>query len=483
MDQNDPSEPPGPAGIAGRRIRPAGPPAPSGHGDATVVATTGDAGRLGPLLDRVAATCGRRPAVVTSGRAPTVDAGHGHLIAWEWTRTVALGPSQPGRAAVGKKRKVRVELKKNRQKRTRANDLTRAYGPGEPAGAEPVAGERVRAKGELSRRRTIVQEAPDGGDPGAAPEDPAASLAVDLAECRPGRVVRVHGLESVVEADDGGAYRCGVRRLLKTLAIEGRNVVAVGDRVWFRPWGKDQGLIEKVEARRGTVTRGYRHREHVLAANIDRILVVSAFAEPGLKLPLVDRYLISAERGGVRPVIVLNKADLVDLADYQWVLGLYTQLGYETLVTSAADGRGLGRLRGLLGDGTTAVSGQSGVGKSSLLNAIQPGLNLRVREVSDWTAKGKHTTTNAELIRLDQGGYVVDTPGLRQFELWGVEPGEVEGYFVEFRPYIPLCKFPDCSHTHESGCAVKDAVYWGQIHAGRYESYVKLYEREPLEAD
>jgi ribosome biogenesis GTPase len=117
------------------------------------------------------------------------------------------------------------------------------------------------------------------------------------------------------------------------------------------------------------------------------------------------------------------------------------------------------------------------------LNAIQPGLNLKVREVSDWTFKGKHTTSNAELIDLNAGGFVVDTPGLRQFELWGAAPGELEGYFVEFRPFIPHCHFPDCSHTHESGCAVKDAVYWGQIHPGRYESYRKLYDREPLEGD
>jgi ribosome biogenesis GTPase len=380
---------------------------------------------------------------------------------------------------LGKKKKVRVEFRKNRQKRTRSNDLTRRFHRDELGRAEPASAERVRAKGELSRRRTVIVEPGQGSD--APPEEALAQLAVDLSECLPGRVVRIHGLESVVEAEDGRQFRCGVRRLLKTLAIDGRNVVAVGDRVWFRPSGDGQGLIEKVEARQGVVTRGYRRREQVLVANIDQVLIVSAFQEPGLKLPLIDRYLISAEKGGVRPVIVLNKADLVDLADYQWVLGLYNQLGYETIPTSANDGRGLARLRELLRDGTTAVSGQSGVGKSSILNAIQPGLNLRVGEVSDWTSKGKHTTTNAELIRLDTGGYVVDTPGLRQFELWDVEPFELEGYFIEFRPYIPLCRFPDCSHTHERDCAVKDAVHFGQIDAGRFESYLKLYHREPVE--
>jgi ribosome biogenesis GTPase len=280
-------------------------------------------------------------------------------------------------------------------------------------------------------------------------------------------------------------HPCHIRGLLKSLAIDGRSVVTVGDQVWFRPGSGAGagGLIEKVESRRGVIMRGYRHRQHIIAANVDQVLIVSALAEPGLKLGLIDRYLVSAEIGGVRAVIVLNKADLVDLASHQWAIGLYTQLGYEVVVTSATDRRGLDRVRALLESGVTAITGQSGVGKSSLLNAIQPGLNLKVREVSDWTFKGKHTTSTAELIELDAGGFVVDTPGLRQFELWGTEQGELEGYFVEFRPLIPRCRFPDCSHTHERGCAVKDAVYWGQIHPGRYESYRRLYDRQPLEED
>lgn len=379
------------------------------------------------------------------------------------------------------KKKIRIDLRKNRGKRQRANDLTRAFEDEKPAAAESAAGERVRPKGEMSRRRTIVVDE-DRDD--AAAEGASARRAVDESSWLSGRVLRVHGLLNVVEAEDGRTYPCHVRRILKSMAIDGRNVVAVGDRVWFRPpdAGGDEGFIERVEPRGGVVTRSYRGRRHVIAANVDSVLIVSALAEPGLKISLVDRYLAAAEFAGVHPVIVLNKADLVDVALYQWVVGLYSQLGYETIVTSAADGRGLDRLRSVLRRGVTAVSGQSGVGKSSLLNALQPNLNLRVREVSDWTAKGKHTTTTAELIRLSAGGYVVDTPGLRQFELWGVLPGELEGCFIEFRPFVPLCRFPDCSHTHEGRCAVKDAVYWGWIHAGRYESYLKLYHQKPEES-
>lgn len=386
---------------------------------------------------------------------------------------------------MAKKKKIRVDLKKNRKKRARANDLTRAFEAQAPAASESISGERVRPRGEMSRRRTIVADAADvsaarsdadGGD--------ASTLRIADESALLGRVVKVHGLINIVRTEDGTTYPCHVRRVLKSMAIDGRNVVAVGDRVWFRPADErgNEGFIERIESREGVITRGYRGRRHVLAANVDAVMIVSAFSEPGLKPSLIDRYLVAAELGGVRPVIVLNKADLVDVSLFQWVIGLYSQLGYETIATSATDGRGLDRLRALFAEGVTAISGQSGVGKSTLLNAIQPGLNLKVGAVSDWTFKGKHTTTTAELIHLELGGFVVDTPGLRQFELWGVAPGELEGYFVEFRPYIPLCRFPNCSHTHETRCAVKEAVYWGQIHPGRYDSYLKLLHQKPVES-
>jgi ribosome biogenesis GTPase len=156
------------------------------------------------------------------------------------------------------------------------------------------------------------------------------------------------------------------------------------------------------------------------------------------------------------------------------MIGSYSQLGITAFLTSAVTGQGLERLRRLLPDRATVFSGQSGVGKSSLLNALQPGLALRVREVSDVNQKGRHTTTTSQLIRLNSGGWVVDTPGLRQMELWNIRPEEVEGFFREFRPFVPLCTFPDCTHTHETGCAVKKAVARRQISERRYTSFLGM---------
>jgi ribosome biogenesis GTPase len=372
---------------------------------------------------------------------------------------------------MAKKKKVRVDLRKNRSKPPRQRQWTRGFHEHGFAEEATPGDERVRAKGDLSRRRTIIQE--EGSAAGG--QEPAEMPAVDSSMARPGRVLRVHGLVSVVEAEDGRQYRCAVRRLLRTLATEERNIVTTGDRVWFLPAG-DEGVIERIEPRHGLLTRASRKREHVLVANVDQVVIVMSLVEPELKPHLIDRYLASAEQGGIAPVVCLNKADLVDPADYQPLIGMYSQLGIPTLLTSAETGLGIAALRQLLRGRETVFAGQSGVGKSSLLNVVQPGLELRVREVSDANQKGRHTTTTAELIRLEElGGWVVDTPGIRQFELWDIIPEEVEGFFPELRPFVPLCAYPDCTHTHEDRCAVKRAVRRGQISASRYTSYLGMF--------
>jgi ribosome biogenesis GTPase len=371
---------------------------------------------------------------------------------------------------MAKKKKVRVDLRKNRSKPPRPKGWTRGFHEHGYADEATAGDERVRAKGDLSRRRTIIAEESAG-----AGGEPAEMPAIDTSQCLPGRVLRVHGLVSVVEAEDGRQYRCVVRRLLRTLSIDERNVVATGDRVWVRPAPNDEGMIERVEPRHGLLTRASRGREHVLVANVDQVVIVMSLVQPDLKQHLIDRYLASAAQGGIVPVVCLNKVDLVRAEPFQSLVGLYSQLGIPTLLTSAVTGQGIDWLRQRLRGRQTVFAGQSGVGKSSLLNAISPELGLRVREVSDVNQKGRHTTTTAQLIKLDFGGWVVDTPGIRQFELWDIIPEEVEGFFPEMRPLVPLCAFPDCTHTHEERCAVKRAVERRQISAARYTSYLGLF--------
>ena len=375
-----------------------------------------------------------------------------------------------------KKKKVRVELRKNRSKPARENKWTRGFQEHGFKEEATTGQERVRAKGELSRKRTIIQDeqAGTGGDRVKTDDMPAA----DAGTCLPGRVIRVHGHTSVVETNDGEQHRCTVRRLLRTLVTDERNIVSAGDRVWFLPAANQEGVIERVEPRHGLLTRASRGREHVIVANVDQVVIVMALVEPELKAHLIDRYLVSAEQGGISPIICLNKADLVDPVKYQPLIGYYSQLGIPTFLTSAVSMQGMERLRKFLPGRQTVFSGQSGVGKSSLLNAIQPGLELLVREVSENNQKGRHTTTTAQLLRLEGGGWVVDTPGIRQFQLWDIRPEEVEGYFPEFRPFVPHCAFPDCTHTHEDRCAIKLAVERRQISERRYFSYLGMFDGE-----
>jgi ribosome biogenesis GTPase len=364
-----------------------------------------------------------------------------------------------------KKRKVRADFRKNRE--ARARDKKVAEDSDKTIDA-PLR-ERVSGKGEISRRRTLA-----GGE---VVEDDAGTLIlpdIDRERSRLGRVLRVQGLISIVRDDSGDIFQCATRRLLKTLATDQRHVVATGDIVWFRPEGEGEGIIERVEPRHGIVSRTSRGRQHVIVANVDQLIIVTSAAEPRLKPNLVDRLLVTAEKGGIRPIICINKIDLVEPAHLLPLVGVYGQLGYEVLLVSATNRFGIERLRDWLAGEQTVVTGQSGVGKSSLLNSVEPGLDLRVQSVSDETQKGRHTTTTAELLPLSFGGYVVDTPGIRQFQLWDVIPEEVAGFFRELRPYVSRCRYPDCTHTHEDDCAVKDAVADGWIDPRRYESYVQI---------
>ena len=368
-----------------------------------------------------------------------------------------------------KKKKLRANFRKNRGVRTRKNDLTRTFDADSEAAHDLESGQSVTGKGALTRKRTLA-----GAE---VVEDATGEVvlpAIDRSICREGRVLRVQGLVSIVQQEDGHLRQCATRRLLKTLSTDQRHVVAAGDRVWFRPEGDTEGIIERVEPRHGVLCRTSRGRQHVLVANLDQVLIVASAAEPRLKPNLIDRYLITAEKAGIEPILCINKVDLVELADLQPLVGVYSQLGYQVLLLSVHEGWGVEQVRTLLRGRETAVTGQSGVGKSSLLNAIDPGLELRVQTVSSESEKGRHTTTTSELIPLSEGGFVVDTPGIRQFQLWDVIPEEVAGYFRELRPYVSHCRYPDCTHTHEEPCAVKDAVADGYVDVRRYESYLQI---------
>jgi ribosome biogenesis GTPase / thiamine phosphate phosphatase len=378
-----------------------------------------------------------------------------------------------------KRPKVRTEFRKNHQGRVRRGDFTRDFHSGDKSEtlADMARDERVSGKGELTRKRTVI-----GAD---GKQNDSSGLDVTLGghdeRLRFGRVLSVHGLRSRVMGDDGHTYLCIVRQLLKSLSTDQRNVVATGDRVGFRAESLDSGVIERIEPRHGVLSRTSRGRQHVIVTNVDYLLIVASCAQPGIKPALIDRYLLTAEQYGFRPIICLNKIDLVDPASLQTIAGVYAQLGYRVLMTSAETGANIDHLRAILSNKQTAIAGQSGVGKSSLLNAIEPALALRVGMVSRENEKGKHTTTAARLIPLATGGAVVDTPGIRQFQLWDITAGEVAALMPDMRPYVSKCRYPDCLHIAEDDCAVKEAVADARIDARRYDAYCHLIEEELAE--
>ena len=365
--------------------------------------------------------------------------------------------------------KHRVDFRKNRSERTRIGDWTRQF---EEHGFEEeteVACERIGGKSELSRKRTVIGELIDN-DTNNVGFDVLPD--VDTSSLLTGRVLRVHGVNSVVQTEDGRQFSCVTRRILKTLSTDQRQPVVAGDRVLIR-FVESEGMIERVEPRSGTIARTSKQRKHVIVSNVDQVLIIASADQPALKPNLIDRMILTAEQSGVRPVICINKIDLVDPAALQPLAGVYAQMGYKVLLLSVNTGYGLYHFRRLLTNRSSVVAGQSGVGKSSLLNAVDPQIQLRVADIGN-AQKGKHTTTMAELMELSFGGYVVDTPGMRQFMLWDIIPEEVFGLFRDLRPYENRCHFPNCTHSHEEDCAVKIAVGEGRLDLRRYESYLAI---------
>ena len=371
-----------------------------------------------------------------------------------------------------KSSKQRASFRKSHQGRVRDADLTRDYRDGKSDKLADVhLGERVSGKGDLTRKRTVV------GDASQADQD---ATSVDQ-QLRRGRVISAHGLKcKVVDDKDGTIYDCAIRQVLKSLSIDGRSAVVAGDLVRFRAEAKLDGMIEHVEPRHGIISRTSRGQQHVIVANVDYLLIIASVAEPSLKPVLIDRFLLTASQCDVQPVLVLNKIDLVDPVSLQQLVGVYASMGVRVLMTSAETGAGVDYLRQLIAGKQTALAGQSGVGKSSLLNAIKPGLGLAIGRVSQDNSKGRHTTTATTLIPLEDDGAVFDTPGIRQFKLWDISAEEVAGLMPDLRPYVSGCRYGNCLHLSEDDCAVKDAVADARIDARRYDAYCHLLESDLL---
>ncbi len=276
-----------------------------------------------------------------------------------------------------------------------------------------------------------------------------------------------------------GELLCSLRGKFRT-ARRQRSPVVVGDRVKVSVVDRDEGVLEKILPRHTELTRSTAGgKPVVVAANMDRLLVVLSARDPEPRWPLADRVLVAAHRQDLEPAIGVNKWDKVrdDVdasSEIRTRLELYAELGYQTFVMSATTPEGLPEVIDWLRQRSTVLTGHSGVGKSTLLNALNPSLELTTGQVSTRTGKGRHTTTAVTLYRMPFSGYVADTPGFREFALWGVERAEIGHYFREFAPHLSNCRFSNCLHTSEPGCAVRRAVDDEAISNLRYDSYLSI---------
>lgn len=276
-----------------------------------------------------------------------------------------------------------------------------------------------------------------------------------------GIITKAYGGFYFVNTPDG-LWQCTARGVFRHINVD----VMVGDHVSVKPGEKFRGVVQNVHPRRNSLTRPP-------VANVDRAVIVFAMKDPEPSLSLLDRFLISAESQGIRPVICFNKTDMADSGSGDFV-SPYAAAGYRVLMTSARDGTGVSNLKEILMDGISVFAGPSGVGKSSLLNSVQPGLSLKTGDIGQKIKRGKHTTRHVELLSLEGGGLVADTPGFSSLYLPELKREELFLYFPEMEKYVTGCRFAGCLHRSEPDCAVKDAVARAEIDSGRYMRYLEL---------
>ena len=297
-----------------------------------------------------------------------------------------------------------------------------------------------------------------------------------------GLVVKNTGSWYTVRTDDDQLLQCKVKGNFRLKGIRSTNPVAVGDRVQIVTNTEGTAFITEIDDRRNYIIRksiNLSKQSHIIAANVDQALLVVTVNYPQTSTTFIDRFLASAEAYHVPVILVFNKTDLLDAdeARYQQMLiSLYETIGYECRAISAATGEGVDSLKALLPDKITLLSGNSGVGKSTLINRIVPSANLRTAEISDAHHTGQHTTTFSEMIDLGGKGYLIDTPGIKGFGTFDMEPEELTSYFKEIFHFSKDCRFSNCTHTHEPGCAVLKALEEHYISQSRYQSYLSMLE-------
>ena len=300
-------------------------------------------------------------------------------------------------------------------------------------------------------------------------------------------VLRSTGSWYQVMLDDGRQLNCRIRGKMRLKGVVTTNPVAAGDNVFVEELSAEEGAIVEVEPRKNYIIRrsvNLSRRAHIIASNIDLAFLVITVANPQTHYGFIDRFTVAAEAYKIPVILVFNKVDQYNEAEQELLaeyMAVYHTTGYPMLLTSAVTGMGLNDLKSLMENKVSLFSGNSGVGKSSLINAIEPGLNLKTQHISSQSGSGQHTTTFAEMHPLSFGGYIADTPGIKGFGLVDIDKNELSHYFPEMHALLPDCKFYNCLHQAEPGCAVKRALETGEVAERRYASYLAMFNDEEFE--